>query len=148
MELYRHFMCKGSVCYVLFCETCGIDWSRMTQQDVNNFLSTKWIINYKKLLINWLNYSRDLCEDVVTHVKCVSVKVLMDLCCLSNIIMTYVVSSLLSTISTLSRNQPALAWLLSCRILSFFRTPRSTAVMLKTSSWVTREQRVKKCHRS
>lgn len=65
---------------------------------------------------------------------------------------TYVVSSLLSTISTRSKNQPALAWLLSCRILSFFRTPRSTAVMSKKSSWVTREQArrqgVKKCHRS
>lgn len=58
----------------------------------------------------------------------------------SYIIMTYVVSSLLSTISTLSKNQPALAWLLSCRILSFFRIPRSTAVMLKMSSWVTCER--------
>ena len=45
------------------------------------------------------------------------------------------VSSLLSMISTLSKNQPALAWLLSCRILSFFRGPRSTAEILKTSSW-------------
>lgn len=53
--------------------------------------------------------------------------------------MTYVVSSLLSTISSLSKNQPGLAWLLSCRILSFFRTPRSTAVMLKMSSWVERQ---------
>lgn len=65
--------------------------------------------------------------------------------------MTYVVSSLLSTISTLSKNQPALAWLLSWRILSFFRVPRSTAEMSKTSSYVARQQarwqRVKKCHR-
>lgn len=80
---------------------------------------------------------QEICVKVLLHVR---IKVLMDLCSLSNIIMTYMVSSLLSTISTLSKNQPALAWLLSCRILSFFRIPRSTAVMLKMSSWVTREQ--------
>lgn len=57
-----------------------------------------------------------------------------------NVFVTYVVSSFSSTISTLSKNQPALAWLLSCRILSFFRMPRSTAEMLKMSSWVTHVQ--------
>ena len=74
-------------------------------------------------------------------------KMMMQWCSLK-IIMTYVVSSLLSTISTLSKNQPALAWLLSWRILSFFRTPRSTAVMSKMSSWVTMHKTKTKGHRS
>ena len=47
---------------------------------------------------------------------------------------THMVSSLPSTISTRSKNHDDWACELSCRILSFFNVPRSTAEMEKMSS--------------
>lgn len=54
---------------MLFCETCGNDLvSRMAQRCVYNFLSITCLINHF-FVINWLNYSRDLCEATVTHLN-------------------------------------------------------------------------------
>ncbi len=126
VELYRHLQVQSA----LQDDLVGTDLGSKTDSKRFKYFPI-YEINFTFILL-WDSFIKSA-NRFVWKCRCTSEIKSWQISALS-IIITYVVSSFSSTISTRSKNQPALAWLLSWRILSFFSIPRSTAVMLKMSS--------------